>query len=246
MRITRLIAGTVTAGLLGLTPIAIAAPSHADGQTYTPVITAELTITDSPYEAPYMYGGGFYVNGTITDPNGLYDNSGGVAYLQVLTSSNPVWTTIATDESPSYLFFDGGFTFTENAQYKVVFAGAPATSAYTDTILPGESAVMSAPVTRNVVLKNPTTTLLKGKVSPDYGKKKIKVQKKVGKKWKKFRTYKTTAAGKFRFKLPAPRRGKWQWQITVPGNAQYTTWSTVGTTYSYRAPASHRAAGFTR
>jgi hypothetical protein len=152
-----------------------------------------------------------------------------------------VWTTIATDEYASYLFFDGDFTFTENAQYKVVFAGAPATSATTDTILAGESVPMVAPVTRKVVFSNPKGTLIKGKVTPNYGKKKIKVEKKVGKKWRKFNTYKTTSAGKYRFTLPAPRRGKTQFRISVPGNSQFTTWQTTGYTYSSRTELAPRA-----
>ena len=247
MRITRLVAGTVTAGLVGITPIAISAPANADGQTYTPVVTATLNIEDSPFEAPYMYGGGFYVSGTVTDPSGLYDGNSAadVAYLQVYTSSNPVWTTIATDDSPGFLFFDADFTFTENAQYKVVFPGATASSAYEDTFLAGESAVMAAPVTRKVAFSNPKGTLIKGKVTPNYGKKKIKVAKKVGKKWKKYKTFKTTAAGKYRFTLPAPRRGKTQWRITVPGNAQFTAWETKGYTYSSRTQVATKAA-FTR
>ncbi len=245
MRITRLVAGAVTAGLVGITPIAISAPAHADGQTYTPVITATLNIS---YDPPYMYGGGFYVSGSITDPNGLYDNGNSAAdaaYLQVYTSSNPVWTTIATDDSPSFLFFDGGFTFTENAQYKVVFTGAPAASANDDTLLAGESIALNAPVTRKVVFKNPKGTLIKGKVTPNYGKKKIKVAKLVGKKWKRFKTFKTTSAGKYRFTLPAPRRGKTQFRITVPGNSQFTTWETKGYTYSARTALSPRPT-FTR
>ncbi len=247
MRITRLVAGTVTAGLLGVTPIAISAPAHADGQTYTPTVSAELNITNSPYDAPYMYGGGFYVTGTVTDPNGLYDNGNpaGVAYLQVYTSSNPVWTTIGTDEFPSTLFFDGDFTFTENAQYKVVYTGAPARSAVEDTLLPAESVAIAAPVTRKVAFSNPRGTLIKGKVTPDYGKKKIKVAKKVGKQWRKYKTFKTTSAGKYRFTLPAPRRGKWTWRITVPGNAQYTKWETVGSTSRSRMPVAPKAV-FTR
>ena len=240
MHITRLVAGTVTAGLLGLTPITISAPAHADGQTYTPVITAKLNISDAPYEAPFMYGGGFYVSGTITDPSGIEGPSGGQAFLQVLTSSNPTWTTIAVDESPGFLFFDGDFRFTENAQYKVVFTGSTALGAWDDSYLPGESAVMAAPVTRHVVFSNPRGTLIKGKITPGYGKKPIKVHKKVGNKWKKFRTFKTTSAGRYRFSLPAPRRGKWRWRITVPGNAQFTPWVTVGSTYSSRAVPDYR------
>ncbi|HSU02202.1 MAG TPA: hypothetical protein VLK03_06595 [Nocardioides sp.] len=241
MRITRLVAGTVTAGLLGVTPIAISAPAHADGQTYTPVVTVRFNITDSPYEAPYMYGGGFYVSGTVTDPSGVEGPSGGTASLQVLTSTNPAWTTIAVDESPSSLFFDGDFRFTENAQYKVVFSGSTALGTWDDSYLAGESVVTSAPVTRKVVFSNPKGTLIKGKVTPSYGKKKIKVQRKAGKKWVAYKTFKTTSAGKYRFTLPAPRRGKTQWKITVPGNAQFTTWETKGYTYSSRTEVASRA-----
>ncbi len=215
MRITRLVAGAVTAGLVGVTPIAISAPAHADGQTQTPVITAKLNISSSPYDPPYMYGGGFYVSGSVTDAAGLYDNANfaaDTAYLQVYTASNPVWTTVATDDSPSYLFFDGGFTFTENAQFKVVYSGSPAAGSFDDTFLPGESAIISAPVTRKVAFSNPKGTLIKGK---------------------------------YRFTLPAPRRGKTQWRITVPGNAQFTKWETKGYTYSTRTQIAPKVA-FTR
>ena len=87
MRITRLVAGSVTAALIGITPLAISAPAHADGQTYTPVITANLNVQDAPFEAPYVYGAGFYVSGSVTDPAGLYDANydADVAYLQVYT-----------------------------------------------------------------------------------------------------------------------------------------------------------------
>jgi hypothetical protein len=245
MRITRLVAGSVTAGLVGLTPIAVTAPAHADGQTYTPVINVRLNISSAPYEAPYMYGGGFYVSGDITDPTGVEHPSGGQAFLQVLTASNPTWTTIATDDSPGFLFFDADFTFTENVQFKVVFTGSTALGTWDDSYIAGESVAIYAPVTRKVVFKNPRGTLIKGSVSPDYGKKKIKVAKKVGKKWKRYKTYKTTSAGKYRFTLPAPRRGKTQWRITVPGNAQFTKWETKGYTYSSRTQAAPKVA-FTR
>ena len=82
-------------------------------------------------------------------------------------------------------------------------------------------------------------------MTPNYGTKKIKVQTKVGKKWKAYKTFKTTEAGKYRFRLPAPRRGKTQWKITVPGNSQFTTWQTTGYTYSSRPTVAPRAA-FTR
>jgi hypothetical protein len=237
MRFTRLIAGLTTAGLLGLAPVALSAPASADGQTYTPVITAEINEMGSPYEPPYKYGQEFYVSGKITDASGIEGPSGGQALLQIMTPSNPVWTTIATDDSPSYLFFDAGFRFSSNAQLKVVFTGSTALGSWDDSYVAGESAIMSAPVTRNVVLKNPRGTLIKGKVTPDYNRKPITVKKLVGKKWKKYKTFKTSRAGKYGFKLPAPRRGKWKWMITVKGDANFVAWSTVGTTYSYRTAA---------
>ena len=245
MRFSRLAAGTLSAALLGLTPIAVSAPAHADGQTYTPVITATLNVTDSPFDPPYMYGGGFYVSGTITDPSGIEGPSGGQAFLQVLTASNPTWTTIAVDESPSYLFFDADLHFTENAQYKVVFTGSTALGTWDDSYLAGESVPLAAPTTRKVVFSNPKGTLIKGKVTPNYGKKKIKVAKKVGNKWKKYKTFKTDNAGRYKFTLPAPRRGKTQWRITVPGDSQFIKWETKGYTYSSR-PALASRVTFTR
>ena len=106
---------------------------------------ATLNISDSPFDPPYTNDGGFYVSGSITDPTGIEGPSGGQAFLQVLTASNPVWTTIAVDDSPSYLFFDADFTFTENAQYKVVFTGSTALGTWDDSYVAGES----VPTTRS-------------------------------------------------------------------------------------------------
>lgn len=234
MRITTYTAGLVTAGLLGLTPLGVAAPASADGQTYTPVITAAI----SPAKSVYTYGDSFWVSGKVTDPSGVQTPSGGQALLQVWTPSNPVWTTVATDDSPGYLFFDGDFKFTSNAQYKVVFTGSPAQGSWDDTYLAGESTAMTAMVMRKVVFKNPRGTLIKGKVTPDYNRKPIKVHKKVGRKWTKYKTFKTSGTGKYRFKLPAPRRGKWNWRISIKGDASFVPWSTTGSTYSYRGVSS--------
>ena len=63
---------------------------------------------------------------------------------------------------------------------------------------------MAAPTTRKVVFSNPKGTLIKGEVTPNYGTKKIKAQKKVGKKWKAYKTFETTQAGRYHFRLPPP------------------------------------------
>ena len=63
MRITRLVAGTVTAGLLGLAPIAVAAPSQA---------TVNLTTTTAatPSETQLQYGDDLYVSVDVDASNG--------------------------------------------------------------------------------------------------------------------------------------------------------------------------------
>ena len=210
-RITRLVAGAVTAGLVGVTPIAISAPAHADGQTYTPIVTAQLNISNSPYDPPYMFGGGFYVSGSVTDPTEF--TTATAPRTWPTCRSTPRRTRCGPRSPPTTRRASSSSTVTSPSprmpSTRLSFTAAdrinPPTRTPTSPASPSRS---SAPVTRKVVFKNPKGTLIKGKVTPNYGKKKIKVAKKVGKKWKKFKTYKTTSAGKYRFKPagPAPRQ----------------------------------------
>src|SRR5687767_12425968 len=123
MRFKRIITGLTAAGLIGLTPLAVSAPANADGQTYTPNIAFEI----SPAQSLYTYGDDFYVSGSVTGPTAVDTPSGGQAQLQIYTPANPVWTTIATDDSPGFLYFPGPWTFTSNTQLKVVYTGYTAT-----------------------------------------------------------------------------------------------------------------------
>ena len=68
MRTTRLIAGTVSAGLLGLTPIAIAAHSQA-ADTWT------TTIVATPSAAQVEYGDDFYVSVDLASSDGYSPGS---------------------------------------------------------------------------------------------------------------------------------------------------------------------------
>ena len=236
MRITRLVAGTVTAGLLGITPIAIAAPSQA-----TENLTTTTAIEPSTTQA--AYGDEFYVNGSVigSDGGSVYD---GTVTLWKLPAGGAAWEAVATATAGGYLgFYD--LKADGNAQFKITYSGYTAVNTYEDTYAASESLPFTVAVTRKVVFNNPKGTLIKGKVTPNYGNKKIKVQKKVGKKWKKYKTFKTTSAGKYKFTLPAPRRGKTQWKISVPGNTQFTTWETKGYTYSSRTAVAPRVT-FTR
>ena len=64
--------------------------------------------------------------------------------------------------------------------------------------------------------------VLKGNVTPDYGKKKIviKVSKKQNKGYKSFKTIKTTSAGKYKITLPR-RGGTWYWSFVVKGDDRF-------------------------
>lgn len=231
MRITRIVASTATAALLGTSVIAVAGPAQAT-ETLTTTTTLELPYVNP--EAATMHGDEVIVRGAVVGSDGgsVYD---GTVTLYQVTASNPAGVPIATVEASGYLAFPD-LKVTESMVLKAVYTGYAATTTYEDNYTPSESVAVELPVTRKVVMKDKGTTLF-GKVTPDYKRKPIKVQKKVGKKWKKYKTFKTDRRGKFRFKLPAPRRGKWTWKITVKGDANYTTWSTVGTTYSYRSVA---------
>ncbi|QBX54609.1 hypothetical protein EXE58_03415 [Nocardioides seonyuensis] len=231
MRITRIVASAATAALVGTTLIAVSAPAQAT-ETLTTTTTLELPYLNP--EVATMHGDDVIVRGAVTGSDGGSVYKGTVT-LFAITSSNPAGAPIATVPASGYLSFPD-LKVTESMVLKAVYSGYAATSTYEDNYTPSESVVAELPVTRKVVMKDKGTTLF-GKITPDYKRKPIKVEKKVGKKWKKFKTFKTKSSGKFRFKLPAPRRGKWHWRITVKGGNGFVPWQTVGSTYSYRTAA---------
>ena len=154
MSFKRIIAGAVTAGLLGITPVALAAaPAQAtENLTTTTTLAANYKVVG--------YRKGISFSGAVQSSNGstvLY----GVASLQVATASNSTWTTIATDDSPSYLYF-GEIQGRQNAQYRVVFSGYAAQSAYQDNYAASES----APVTVKVAVSASSEWLSPAGVSP--------------------------------------------------------------------------------
>lgn len=211
MRINRLVAGTVTAGLLGLTPIAIAAPSHA---------TENLTTTTvaTPSETELEYGDDFYVSVDVDASNGSSAYQG-TSTLYAMEAGSSAWVPVATGTSATASFYDVKPKI--STTYKVVYSGYTATSTYEDTYAPSESAAFTVGVARKITFPS-SGFVLKGKVTPDYSKKKIviKVSKKQNKGYKGFKTIKTNKAGKYRVTLPR-RGGTWYWSFTVKGDAKY-------------------------
>lgn len=213
MRITRLVAGTVTAGLLGLTPIAIAAPSQAADNWTT-------TTTASPDKTTIPYGDEIYVNVDVDGSDGLGPSSG-TSTLYAMEAGSTTWVPVATGDYPGSDFYPVKPAMTTT--YKVVFGGwtEPVQTQYSDNYAASESAPFTVQVARKITYPS-SGFVLKGKVTPNYGKKKIviKVSRKKTKGFKSFKTIKTTSAGKYKVALPR-RGGTWYWSVTVKGDSQY-------------------------
>lgn len=214
MRFTRIIAGTVTAGLVGLVPMAVSSPADA-AVPYTTVVAATAS-------APGVeYGDDISINGAVTDTAGgsvFY----GTATLQVYSSKNPVWTTVQVDDTAgSFYFFD--VKPESNSQYKVVYSGFTATNG--DTYSVSESAPVTVAVQRTDSLKTKGLSVI-GKIKPDFAKKKVVIKRKKGKKYVPFKKVKTDSKGVFRFKAPGKRGFKFT--VTIPSDTDY-----VGFTKGY-------------
>ena len=215
MRITRLVAGSVTAGLLGLTPIAIAAPSQAADSWTTQTVA-------TPSETRLVYGDDFYVNVDLSSSDGYSPSSAdGTVTLMGMEAGSTTWVPVATAENTYASFYDVKPTATTT--YKVVYSGFtdPDQGQFGDNYAPSESASFTVQVARKITYPS-SGFVLKGKVTPNYAKKKIviKVSKKQNKGYKSFKTIKTTSAGKYRITLPR-RGGTWYWSFVVKGDSKY-------------------------
>lgn len=213
MRFNRIITATVTAGVVGLVPVAVSSPASA-ATTYATAVALEA---DAP---AVVFGDEVSFSGGVTDTTGGPASTGTIS-LQVYSGKNPAWTEIQTDTSPSSFFFSD-VKPEANSQYKVVYSGATETDG--DVYTPSESAAVTVGVQRKTVLKTKGLVVI-GKVKPDFGKKKVVIQKKQGKKYVPFKKIKTNAKGAFRFKAPSNKGFKFS--VTIPTDANYIGYTEV-------------------
>ena len=225
MRITRLVAYTVTAGLAGLTPIAIAAPSQAADSWTTQTVA-------TPNETQVVYGGDLDVTVDLSSSDG-YSPAGadGTLTLMAMEAGSTTWVPVATAENTYASFYDVKPTATTT--YKVVYSGFtdPDQGPNGDNYAASESAAFTVQVARKITYPS-TGFVIKGKVTPDYGKKKIviKVSKKQNKGYKSFKTIKTDKRGKYKVTLPH-RGGTWYWSFVVKGDSKYLATGFVWKTF---------------
>ncbi len=209
MRFTRIIAGTVTAGLVGLVPVAISSPASA-----TDNLTTTTTVSTFS-ELPITYGQDITLSSDVAASDGGSAYKGTVT-LMVSTPSVPAWTTVATSAT-TYESFD--VKPTTNAVYKIVYSGYAATSQYEDNYAPSESAPFAVAVQRKAVFRTPGLYLV-GKIKPDFGKKKVVLKRKKGKKYVAWKKVRTNAKGQFRVK--APNRSGFKFSVTIPSDSKFT------------------------
>jgi len=161
----------------------------------------------------------FYIDVATTDGTPA-PSSGTVTVEQSVAGG--AWTTIAT--SP-YTGYSGSTPAVGNAVYRVTYSGDTGGQWLPTT------AELAVSVQRDVstVSISGKRAGVKGKLTPA-AKTKITAFKKHGKKWKKFKTIRSTAKGRYTMILPTPRRGKFQWKIVFAGDQQFTASTLFGST----------------
>ncbi|WP_205473519.1 hypothetical protein [Nocardioides sp. SYSU D00038] len=231
MRARRLLAAIVTTGLIAPAG-AILAASPASAATPTTIVSG--TAGQSWVSASNYYGASpsygkdsvrFSIN--VQDAGGEQVYDGGVT-VQRLLASTSTWQTVASSTS-AYLY--DSIPVAGTATYRVIYAG---TSEFDPT---SATAVIKAQ--RYIKGKGVSgkRTGFQGKVSPK-AKVKVTVKKKVGKKFKKVKTFKTKSNGKWKVLLPAPRRGgKFTYQLIFKGSKGFVDSVVIGTIKTYRTTA---------
>src|SRR5690348_8204717 len=127
MRITRLVAYTVTAGLAGITPIAIAAPSQA-----TDNLTTSIILELSYGEPRVTYGEDISLTSEIDASDGLSPyNDSDTATLWAMPAGATTWTAIETQPASGFISWTD-FEPAQNTAYKATYSGATAANTYAD------------------------------------------------------------------------------------------------------------------
>jgi len=232
MHVRRLIGSLLATTLAATTLVAVATTAPASAATPVTIISGT---SGKPWIYPSSYrsqrgapvaGSSLSVSVNVTAPGVETVYAGTVAVQRLVPGSS--WKTVLTSAN-AYLY--DTLKVVSNAQYRVVYSGG---TNYQGSFDPAVSAGKTIKAQRKLT----TSTLsgrkagFKGKISP---KKKVKivVLKKQGKKYKKFKTLRTSKKGRFTVVLPAPRRGKFFWKIIFKGDKKFQPSTIKGNTYKY-------------
>lgn len=232
MRARRLIGSALATALAATTLGLVGAGSATAVDTVQTRIVSGSEGRDvlSSYRTPVKYGESISVSVNVEALiNGVWQKiyNGPVAVTETVVGQAA--TTVGATTSQAYLY--DSIPAHGNATYTVSYAGG--TGGYPQV----NYAPTSASYSVTGVQRNLETRTLSGKRAGFSGKllpaakTKITAFRKAGRKYKKFKTFKSNAKGKFTVVLPAPRRGKFHWKIVFAGNSQFAATTIKGTTY---------------
>lgn len=203
MRLNRVIAGTVAAGLLGLVPVTAAAPANA--------ATATTSASQAAHRA-VVYGKRTTIYSKVVGTNG--SAADGTVTLQSKLSTSSTWKNVRSATLSGGVANFTGVKPAQNTSYRISYAGSA-------TYAPSISNVSTVKVGRKVTAPRRGFTL-RGTVSPKYAKKPIiiSVSKRSSSGFKKFKTIRTNRKSQYTFKLPK-RRGTWYWRVMTKADKKF-------------------------
>jgi hypothetical protein len=216
--------------LLGL-PVLTAGSASADPTTGNETLATKIVILSAPSHATYArtmtITGQFGVQDPTTQEYG-YLNDETVSLERKLVGQSDF--TLLDDAVTAG---EGKVTFstpaTKNAQYRLTYSGNTLTSADGTSsvdLAPSTSTVRGIHVYRDLHdrgVKKSGRNYLLGNVDPGWGGRTIFLQRKTCAKcaWKGYTTQRTTSTGGWKFRVPAPKHGKWYWRAYVPATTDY-------------------------
>jgi len=217
MHIRRLLAALTTAAVAGpaLAVVASAAPAAAATATHIVGSDGGAWISGPSYRTQPgvpVFGDSLSLSINVVTDGGdqVYD---GTLTVERQLAGQSTWTTVASSTS-AYLY--DSTDAKGNAAYRVTYSGSGDYA--------GSTATVVAKIQRKLDI-TPTSGRTAGmnvKVSPKY-KGAITVLKKQGKTWKKYKTVRTNSKSRVWFSLPAPRKGKWFWRLTIRSAKTFAT-----------------------
>ena len=226
MHLRRLLVAVVTAALTGPALAVVATTAPASAATATHIVGPDgdpWIAGPSSRSQPGVpvYGDTLSLSIKVVTDGGEQVYDGAITVEQQLAGRS-TWTTVASSAS-AYLY--DSITARGNATYRVTYSGSGDYSPSSDAV--------TASIQRKLEFKNVGTrkVVLSGKVSPKY-RGKVAIFKQQGKKWKKFKTVRTNAKGRFSTPLPAPRTGRFYWKMEIPGGKAFAKTQT-GKFYTY-------------
>ncbi|MBU1802824.1 MAG: hypothetical protein KKA97_11435 [Actinobacteria bacterium] len=212
-----LLRGTIAAVALTLAPVAVVTTSSAPAHAAAEVATTS-SFSDSITKRG-EFGRFFSVSGGVDAADESFIDAG-EARLQVQKPGSSTWKTIEVASGVGFASFPDYDKYRSNVKLRIAYTGGTSDDT---TYLPSVSKAISIKVLRSVDFssvsgkRQPTADV---KVKPKFGKKKLLIQKKKGKKFKTFKKVKTNKKGKARFSVPGSSKGI-KYLLVVPKDKNF-------------------------